>query len=679
MYRVLQHLWEAQQRGSALTPGRAPRDRGRARRRPAHARPPQARQASASSSTRKADAFRLVRDLRELTLIDLCQGGAHRAAGAAERSDLAERQALAPAGVSSVRRARRPAAKDTCPAPWLSFFEASHAEEHPAPDEADERNAVLDFRYQSSRSGDPRESNDVPPLHESDGIAAFAEAPGFGSRDRHEGGQTSVYAARRAEEEHRFVSTLEPPGEKGGAGLDLANNARHAIERLSPRSLKYLSSQLQSLVEGTFVVEGFDRHGCRASASGIVLGPSVGLDTLHRIASAIGDWLALPGQVFLGLIQMIVVPLVFASVIRGLAASESLDYLRRMGAAAVLFFVVTTALAIVLGIVLALWIQPGVVRGPRRRETSARIVFEPRSFPTRPPRRCRRRSPRRSSTSCLPTRWGRWSTRRCSKSCSSPSSSAWRWCRWPRRALGLILELFGSVQEVTMAVVRYAMRLAPIAVFGLMAQLTTKLGLDALVGMSVYVGTAIAGLFLLLVLYLVIVSSSSPSSRPLRSTSSAVREVQLLAFSTSSSAAVMPISIKTAEEKLGVRPSVAQFVIPLGATINMNGTALYQGVATIFLAQVFGVDLEHFRARARRASPRSRPRSAHPATPGVGIVILSMVLAAAGVPAAGIGLIMGVDRIIDMTRTAVNVTGDLVAAAVLDRVIGGHVDAQKNS
>jgi Na+/H+-dicarboxylate symporter len=224
-----------------------------------------------------------------------------------------------------------------------------------------------------------------------------------------------------------------------------------------------------------------------------------------------------------------------------------------------------------------------------------------------------------------------------------------------------------------MAIVRYAMRLAPVAVFGLMAQLTTKLGLEALVGMSVYVGTAIVGLLLLLVLYVAIVALFTKLNP--WSYLQAVREVQLLAFSTSSSAAVMPISIKTAEEKLGVRPSVAQFVIPLGATINMNGTALYQGVATIFLAQVFGVDLSTS-ALVLVVVTAVAASIGSPATPGVGIVILSMVLAAAGVPAAGIGLIIGVDRIIDMTRTAVNVTGDLVAAVVLDRAIGGKLSAE---
>ena len=130
----------------------------------------------------------------------------------------------------------------------------------------------------------------------------------------------------------------------------------------------------------------------------------------------------------------------------------------------------------------------------------------------------------------------------------------------------------------------------------------------------------------------------------------------------------MPLSLQTAEDDLGVAPSTSRFLIPLGATINMNGTALYQGVATVFLAQIFQVDLSTSAlvfvvVTAVAASIGS------PATPGTGIVILAMVLEGVGIPAAGIALILGVDRLLDMSRTAVNVAGDLTACVVLDRWI----------
>jgi len=200
-----------------------------------------------------------------------------------------------------------------------------------------------------------------------------------------------------------------------------------------------------------------------------------------------------------------------------------------------------------------------------------------------------------------------------------------------------------------------------------LAQLTAKLGLDALLGMVVYVGTVLLGLLLLFTVYLIIIFVVARQG-PLAFIVS-VRDVLLLAFSTSSSAAVMPLSIKTAEEKLKVRPSVSQFIIPFGATINMDGTALYQGVAAIFLAQVFGIDISAA-GMALIVLTAVGASIGAPATPGVGIVILSMVLGSVGIPAAGIALIMGVDRILDMCRTAINVSGDLVAAKVMDRWVG---------
>jgi Na+/H+-dicarboxylate symporter len=132
----------------------------------------------------------------------------------------------------------------------------------------------------------------------------------------------------------------------------------------------------------------------------------------------------------------------------------------------------------------------------------------------------------------------------------------------------------------------------------------------------------------------------------------------------------MPLSIETAEDKLYVRKSISQFLIPLGATINMDGTALYQGVATVFLAQVYGIELT-LPALLLVVVTTVAASIGSPATPGVGIVILSMVLNSVGIPPSGIALIIGVDRILDMCRTAINVTGDLTAAVVMDRWVGG--------
>ena len=233
-----------------------------------------------------------------------------------------------------------------------------------------------------------------------------------------------------------------------------------------------------------------------------------------------------------------------------------------------------------------------------------------------------------------------------------------------------LLELLNSLQQVCMTIVRWAMWLAPIAVFGLMARLTSQVGVNALISMSHYVATVLIALLLLLVFYLVIVFIFTRQA-PFRFLK-ATRELLLLAFSTSSSAAVMPLSIKTAEEKLGIRSSISQFVIPLGATINMNGTALYQAVATIFLAQVYGIDVS-LSGMILIVTMAVGASIGSPATPGVGIVILATILDTVGIPPEGIALIMGVDRILDMSRTSINVAGDVVAAMLMNKWINSDV------
>ena len=435
-----------------------------------------------------------------------------------------------------------------------------------------------------------------------------------------------------------------------------------SIDALYPRSLKYLTDYLQTLVHGRLwlqVIIGM----ILGIIIGISLGPSIGW-VAPATAATVSDWLAFPGKLFLALIQMIVIPLVFASIIRGLAATEDIEQLRKMGMRVVLYFIATTALAIIIGLVVASLVKPGtyidsqsvqatMAASPMTSSAAAEINFNdlPQKIITLLPANPLNSMVENNMLQVVIFAM----VVGVALVMMAPAQSK------------PMLDLLGSLQEVCMTVVRWAMLLAPIAVLGLLAQLTAKLGFDALVGMAIYVGTVLLGLIVLFIVYLIIiflVARQSPFTF-MRS----VRDVLLLAFSTSSSAAVMPLSIKTAEESLKVRPSVSQFVIPLGATINMNGTALYQGVAAIFLAQVFGIDIS-LGGMSLIVLTAVGASIGAPATPGVGIVILSMVLGSAGIPAAGIALIMGVDRILDMSRTAINVSGDLVAAKLIDRWVG---------
>jgi len=235
-------------------------------------------------------------------------------------------------------------------------------------------------------------------------------------------------------------------------------------------------------------------------------------------------------------------------------------------------------------------------------------------------------------------------------------------------------DLAKSLQAFSLTVVGWAMKIAPYAVFGLLCSITIQIGFDAISSMSMYVFTVILGLLLLLCFYLIIVYLSSKMT-PLNFLRR-IREVQLMAFSTSSSAAVMPLSMKTAEEKLNVPTSISKFVIPLGATINMDGTALYQVCAAIFLTQLFGIDLDLVDVIILAITTVGASIGA-PSTPGVGIIILATILQGLGVPPQGVALILGVDRILDMCRTTINVTGDLAATIVMKKLVSFSNTSEK--
>lgn len=451
---------------------------------------------------------------------------------------------------------------------------------------------------------------------------------------------------------------VDPPeaGENDTAA-PMAGPIKDVLGKLHPRSLLRLTEKYQRLVEGRMwlrVLVGM----VAGIGTGVLLGPSANLVPAH-IATVAVEWLALPGQAFLLLLQMLVVPLVVASVIRGLAASASLEQLRRAGPRLGTWFLASSTVSVALGVSAGLLVRPG------------RFVPQPDIAPGDAPME----TAQGPSMVELPSNL-------LSLLPDNPLGSMVEGQMLQVVIFSLIvgvalltmkpaaarpaLELLGSVQDLCTTVMSFAMRLAPIAVFGLLARLAASTGLQALVGVGVYVLTVLGALLVLLVLYLLAawLIGGKPPGQFLK----AIREAQLLAFSTSSTAAVLPVSLQAAQEKLGVRPSIARLVLPLGATINMDGTAVYQGVATVFLAQVFGIDLS-IGALAVVVATAVGASLGSPSTPGAGIILLAMVLEQVGIPGAGIALIISVDRIVDMCRSALNCTGDLTAALVLDRWI----------
>jgi len=394
---------------------------------------------------------------------------------------------------------------------------------------------------------------------------------------------------------------------------------------------------------------------------GLMLSPQGGGLVETDTANIIAQWVKLPGSVFLSLIQMVVIPLVLSSIMLGIATAGDPAYLKKIGVRIFPYFIVTTTVAVTIGAGLALWIKPGnfidnqLVTGIA---TSTSVVeISEHSIPEK-------------IAQLIPTNFTQVALDQSMLQLVIYAMiMGVALLALPTRKAKLILQVLDSIQSIAMQVVSWAMLLAPFAVFGLLCEITIKVGMDVLLGLSVYVFTVIMGLALLLVFYLSIIRVVT--SQSIWAFLKNIRAVQLLAFSTSSSAAVMPLSLKTSEEKLSVKPAVGQFVIPLGATINMDGTALYQTIAAIFLVQAFGVDISTSELLLLMITTIGASIGS-PSTPGVGIVILATLLSSVGVPAAGIGLILGVDRILDMCRTTLNVTGDLTACCVMDKWLPGN-------
>ena len=397
---------------------------------------------------------------------------------------------------------------------------------------------------------------------------------------------------------------------------------------------------------------------------GAALGPDV--DWVDRpLADDIAQWLALPGKLFLGLITLVLEPLVFASIIQGLTGRATGTELRRVGARLLAFVVLTTLAATALGLILAKTIDPGsrvsmpAGASPVKTATAPAKANAAKATGEKPslkkvPDMIERLIPTNPTKAILDRDLLAVVLIAILLGLAARQADA--------QLVAPFLNFMGALLGIAMTIVKWAMFLTPWAVFGLMAQAVSKVGLGTLGGLGAYVGTVLAGLLALYLIYLMLVAVLGRRN-PFWFARN-IGRVQLLAFSTSSSAAVMPVSIETAVTRLGVRDRIASLVVPLGATINMAGTALYQAVAVMFLAQLSNVtlgvaDLALIVVTLVAASIGA------PGTPGVSIVILSTVVAGFGIPPAGLVLVLGVDRLLDMARTVVNVTGDLAACVIL--------------
>ena len=442
------------------------------------------------------------------------------------------------------------------------------------------------------------------------------------------------------------------------------NSPLESLEQLQPRNLLNFARPLRRLIRGKLwlqVLVGM----VLGVAAGLMLSPEAGWFR-EPTARAIGEWIALPGHLFLAFIQMIVVPLILASIVQGIAGATDIQQLKRTGLGIGVYFLIAVVIAAVLGITVALVLRPGdfvdasallaSAGDAQLPEAAAELAAggEGMALSELPG----------MITGVLPTNpMGAIAQGDMLQIVIFAVVLGLGLISLPPRSAKPLLDLFEAVQAVCMAVVGAVMTFAPVAVFGLLAQAMIKTGPSVLAGLGIYAGAVVLGMTLLLVAYLIVVAFVARRN-PLRFFVG-IREPFLLAFSTNSSAATMPITARSASG-LGIRPSIAQFVVPLGATVNMSGTALYQGLATLFMAQMFQMELP-LSALVALVATALGASIGTPAVPGVGIVVLATVLTSAGVPLSGLALIIGLDQVLERFRTSLNVTGDLVGCAIMER------------
>jgi Na+/H+-dicarboxylate symporter len=383
----------------------------------------------------------------------------------------------------------------------------------------------------------------------------------------------------------------------------------------------------------------------------LILGAIVGL-LLNIFAkdtfNVLDPYLFTPlGKIFLNLISMLVVPIVFLSIVLGSAGLGDPKKLGRIGLKTIVFFLMTTCIAIVIGLSLAYVIDPGLVEGIDKTQSEG---FETKDAPP----------VGETLMNIIP---------------KNPLTAMTEgnmlqiiafaiFIGFGLTALGDktkgILKLVEQGNDLMMYLVTLVMKFAPYGTFGLIASAIGSQGFSALKAMWLYFVVVLAALIIhAIVTYggtILFLAKKNPlwffkNFSPAMS----------VGFSTSSSNATLPISMDVAQQRLGVSKSVSSFVQPLGATINMDGTAIMQGVATVFIAQVYGVDLslEQLITVVLTAVLASIGTAG---VPGVGLILLAMVLSSVNLPVEGIGLILGIDRLLDMARTSINISGDAACA-----------------
>ena len=406
---------------------------------------------------------------------------------------------------------------------------------------------------------------------------------------------------------------------------------------------------------------------------GLVLGLAYGV-----VAAAQGwtgftsDWIAPFGTIFLNLLKLIAVPLVLASLIVGVTSLQDINKIGRIGGKTLGFYIVTTVIALTVGLVLVNTLEPGATvpeeMQTRLTERYQGDVEQRQQFA----QDAADRGPLQPIVDMVPENFF---------SAASDNGNMLQvvfvailfgigLLMIPREKAQPLIDFFDSLNDLVIRVVELIMYTAPIGVFGLLADAITSIVgddpanlLEVLGALAFYMVTVAAGLAIMVfIVYPAFLTLFTKKTIP--EFFRAIAPAQLVAFSTSSSGATLPVTMEVSEKNLGVSEEVSSFVLPLGATINMDGTALYQAVAAVFIAQVLGMDLTLVQ-QANIVFIAVLASIGTAAVPSAGIVMLVVILESVGVPSGGIALILGVDRPLDMLRTTNNITGDTMVASVI--------------
>ncbi len=399
---------------------------------------------------------------------------------------------------------------------------------------------------------------------------------------------------------------------------------------------------------------------------GLVLGAAAGVTanlTLGRAADGFVTSVAEPvGRVWLNALIMVVIPLVVSTLAVGVAGLGDLRRLGRIGGLTLVCFLTLTTMSAALGLAMVGLVRPGDGLAP---EVTRRLLETYRSTADRA-------FGLASSSFGVDTFVNIVPRNPLAAAVNGDMLAVIFFAIMLGAAVTLVgdrgkplLTLLDSLGHVVVAVIGIVMKAAPIGVFALIFSVTARFGFDIMKSLAAYVVTVLVGLALFHVVVYSLAVRFVAGRNPLeffRKT----RIVMLTAFSTSSSNATLPTTLRITRDELGVQPEIAGFVVPLGATLNMNGTALFEGVTVLFIAQVFGMHLS-IGAQVVVIVMSVVTAIGTAGVPGGSIPLLMMVLGMVGVPIEGIAIVLGVDRLLDMCRTVLNVTGDMVTALVVDR------------